>query len=766
VDEMAVIDIKLSQKVVNQMGGFDQQGSNISTLFGIVVDGNNYITENSNWAYSGSIKGNTLSMNLGGGATLKYTGTMTPDFAGSYYGSAVASSRIVNMPKYFKETVTGNLHYDYFASPNYFEYIPTQTSTINTYKLETYQNNASLGKSSYSLAGAVTINSVNGEIAGSLSNLTVEASKVGKTEIVGNFEVSGDQDDPYSSAVTGLLTQYNVTYIDKSYRKISGNFNIESDSRLDDSIFADQSNFSGDDTISVLLPKIIYSNYRINSGDGNDVITVGGGGGGGRIVINAGGGDDEITINDATPSIDGGDGNDVVKSSHVSIDLRNYTGVENITLLGGKALSGTGNGEANIITGNKANNIIDGQGGGDTLEGGAGNDTYIVYGDGETIIDSSGVDHVRSYASWILVEGLENLTLIGDGAFNATGNSGKNTITGNTLDNVLSGEAGNDVLIGGAGNDTLDGGEGADKMIGGTGDDVYVVDNAKDIVVEKNNEGFDAIETTLNNYSIAKMSAIEKLIYIGINNSTMVGNQGDNIIEGGAGNDTLNGGSGADTLVGGDGNDLYIVDNVNDIIEELNGQGVDLVHTTVTYTLQDHVENLTLIGKKAINGTGNSLDNHIIGNGGSNILNGGGGDDLLDGGSGNDLLIGGDGDDVLIGGLGRDTLTGGDGVDSFRFSTSLGKTNIDTITDFEVGVDRIELDRKIFKKLMGKENLEDHFVIGGTGVKALDVDDHIIFNTETGALFYDSNGSAKSGAIQFATLVGVTDLSASDFWIV
>ena len=116
----------------------------------------------------------------------------------------------------------------------------------------------------------------------------------------------------------------------------------------------------------------------------------------------------------------------------------------------------------------------------------------------------------------------------------------------------------------------------------------------------------------------------------------LTGNSGANVLTGLAGNDTLNGGAGADTLVGGAGNDTYVVDNAGDVVTENADEGTDTVQAAVTYTLAANVENLTLTGNGNINGTGNALDNVIIGNSGNNILAGLGGSDTLDGGTGTD----------------------------------------------------------------------------------------------------------------------------------
>lgn len=132
------------------------------------------------------------------------------------------------------------------------------------------------------------------------------------------------------------------------------------------------------------------------------------------------------------------------------------------------------------------------------------------------------------------------------------------------------------------------------------------------------------------------------------------------------GNDLITGTAGADTLTGLNGNDTYTVNNANDVVVEKAGQGTDLVNSYITsYTLRDNVENLTLVGNTAVNGTGNELDNVITGNDVANVLDGGAGNDKLYGGAGNDTLKGGDGNDLLDGGTGADRLEGGAGNDIY-----------------------------------------------------------------------------------------------------
>lgn len=165
-----------------------------------------------------------------------------------------------------------------------------------------------------------------------------------------------------------------------------------------------------------------------------------------------------------------------------------------------------------------------------------------------------------------------------------------------------------------------------------------------------------------------------------------------------AGHDTLNGGAGADSLVGGAGDDTYIVDAAGDAIQEVAGEGTDLVQSGVSHTLSANVENLTLTGAANINATGNDLANILVGNGGSNFifaaagndkLDGAGGADTLQGGLGLDTLTGGSGDDRLHGGAGSDLYIGGAGKDVYVFER--GQVAGDAIQDFAKG-DKIQLD--------------------------------------------------------------------------
>ena len=224
------------------------------------------------------------------------------------------------------------------------------------------------------------------------------------------------------------------------------------------------------------------------------------------------------------------------------------------------------------------------------------------------------------------------------------GTSGANTFNGTAGDDTANGLGGNDTLNGNAGSDLLIGGAGADRLNGGAGSDTLFGD---------------------------------------------------------AGNDILDGGGAPDEMIGGRGNDTYYVNFAFESVVELMNEGTDRVFASASYALFDNVENLTLTGSAAIDGTGNDLANILTGNAAANILDGlagndtlrgNGGNDTLLGGAGLDQLLGGGGADVLDGGEDNDTMTGGGGADTFRMGANFGQ---DQITDFDSnptgGQDRINV---------------------------------------------------------------------------
>ena len=235
-------------------------------------------------------------------------------------------------------------------------------------------------------------------------------------------------------------------------------------------------------------------------------------------------------------------------------------------------------------------------------------------------------------------------------------------------DKILTGTAGRDTLIGLSGNDTLyglggdddlDGRAGVDSMVGGSGDDVFHVDRADDVVVENPGEGSDIVYATA---SYVLPVNVETL-YLQGSALSATGNAGDNVIRGTSGDNRLDGAAGADTLIGGGGNDTFVVDNVGDAIDVAFGT-VSTVEASISWTLQEGLQNLRLTGLASLFATGNSQSNSLTGNAADNRLDGLGGTDSMAGGAGNDIYVVDTALDVVIEGAGG-------GVDTVESSVTL-----------------------------------------------------------------------------------------------
>lgn len=378
---------------------------------------------------------------------------------------------------------------------------------------------------------------------------------------------------------------------------------------------------------------------------------------------------------------------------------------------------------------------------------------YDAHGDpvGMTLTGTAGADVINLDAGQLLT---------------VDGGAGNDSITGSSGDDVLLGGLGADSLIGAAGSDLLDGGAGADRLSGGAGDDVYRVDNVADVLTEATGGGDDMVESSV---SWILAANFEHLSLTGSNNINGTGNAQGNVIVGNSGNNVLDGKAGADVMSGGAGNDTYVVDNQGDYVDEQAASGTDLVSSSVSFTLGDHLENLTLTGNTAIDGNGNSGGNALLGNGADNALDGAGGDDVINGQGGNDNLSGGAGNDILTGGLGNDVLTGGADSDVFVFSAAPSAANVDTITDFSHADDVIYLSKSVFGGLTGIPNFTlptEQFRSGAGVTTAGDADDHIIYNTTTGDLYYDKDGAGGISAVKLALLIGhPPTVDATDFFV-
>ena len=496
-----------------------------------------------------------------------------------------------------------------------------------------------------------------------------------------------------------------------------------------------------------------------------------------------------------TEKADGG-AQDVLQLRMSDAAIANFSGAAAVTLganlewldaqnTGNLAITLNGNAVSNRIIGNAGNNLLDGKAGIDTLIGGDGDDLYILdnaaelalvqeeAGEGNDTLQIGYKNASRTEALSIDLSAgnlvnFENVTVTGTGLFNLTGNNLGNTLTGNASANVISG---------GSGADTLDGKNGGDTLTGGAGHDTYFVYSDKDRVIEEVNGGIDTVNVMAyakNTYSLE--ANIENAVAYSKAAINLTGNALNNILTGNAAANILDGGEGADRLVGGKGNDTYIVDNLGDVVVEEANEGLDTVKSSIDYSLTANVENLTLTGSGAINGTGNALNNLITGNGLANVLEGGAGVDTLIGGAGNDtyvvdLIVKGSGtkatvalEDTVVekAGQGDDTLVlhmGTDAINVFtgKAAVTLG-ANLENLDASDTGNLNLSLTGNAGNNLI-IGNLGDNTLNGGAGDDQLQAGAGGL-NTLIGGLGADTMfGNSGKDTFKFNTLkeLGLND---------
>lgn len=323
----------------------------------------------------------------------------------------------------------------------------------------------------------------------------------------------------------------------------------------------------------------------------------------------------------------------------------------------------------------------------DLVFGTAASDAFRT-GDGDDVIaDDGGNDIVEAgLGNDLIYTGIDN-DIINAGAGNDTvfAGAGNDVVFGDddtgSGDDLIMMEDGNDVAFGGGGNDFISGGLGNDVLSGNLGHDRLFGEDGWDALFGQ--EGDDEL----------------------------FGMAGNDLLDGGAGNDVLAGGAGDDAMEGGTGDDTYAVDSAADTITEQAGEGTDTVNASISYTLADTLENLTLTGAGHLGGTGNAADNVLVGNGGANTLTGLAGNDVLDGGLGADLMRGGTGDDTYFVDNAVDQVveSAGEGTDSVRsrISTALS-AHVENLT--LVGINAID----------GTGNELDNVVVGNSAANRLD----------------------------------------------
>jgi Ca2+-binding RTX toxin-like protein len=434
------------------------------------------------------------------------------------------------------------------------------------------------------------------------------------------------------------------------------------------------------------------------------------------------------------------------------------------------------NGEVSEVILDPRGNLINGTAFRDALISRVEGATVNGFGGNDTIVGLDGDDHLNG----------------GNNRDSIKGGAGADSINGSFGDDTLDGGAGIDTVRGGDGNDlfmfrqgdnsgnghVVDGGSGVDTLLvhssvdftttaftsieglefarntGSPKTAIFLAEQignglAADLAINGSGGRTDILQINMDTLDSMDFSNLvftdfvfagnekDRVRVLGDNdNETINGSDVVDIVAGRGGDDQLSGGEGWDRLYGGLGDDNYYVDHWREAFERYN-QGTDTVHSSVNYVLGSHIENLVLTSGGRAFGLGNSLANTIEG---------------------------GDGNNILDGMRGNDTLTGGDGADAFRFSTKLHATrNVDVITDFDIVADRFRLDDAVFTGMTVGTLRGFAFHIG---TEAHDANDRIIYDSASGNLYFDADGTGAGKQILFATLAPGLALAAGDFTII
>lgn len=484
-------------------------------------------------------------------------------------------------------------------------------------------------------------------------------------------------------------------------------------------------------------------NDRLEGKSGEDRLY----GGSGNDKLVGGDGDDYLRDDAGRDDFIGGNGVDTVSywghKNGVNVNLKTgknssadtYSSIEN--LYGSDLASDTlyGDNYDNLLYGAAEDDRLYGYSGNDTLKGGDGNDYLRDESGRDVFFGGSGQDTV-SY--WGHKSGMTaNLTTganSGGDSYDSIehllgSNIADDKFYGNSYGNNLDGAGGDDVLFGYAGNDVLVGREGTDRLYGGTGSDTLTGGDGNDYL--RDESGLDVFDggagqdtasywghqagVSVNfltgvNSSGDTYFSIENLLGSNVANDTLIGDHGDNrldgaggsdvlhgndgadyivgrrgddSLEGNSGNDRLYGGSGTDTLRGGDGDDYLRDESGRDIFD--GGEGQD------TAAYWGHSSGVTVNLETGANSSGDtyiSIENILGSNKADDHLTGDAQNNYLRGAAGNDTLIGGSGADTLRGDSGNDVMTGDDGGDLFVFHNSFGQ---DVVTDFDVSQDVLDV---------------------------------------------------------------------------
>ncbi|MEH2422438.1 MAG: calcium-binding protein [Nostoc sp.] len=499
-------------------------------------------------------------------------------------------------------------------------------------------------------------------------------------------------------------------------------------------------------------------------------------------VINGQGGNDKI---------DGLSGNDILRGGAGNDTLIGGTG--NDTLVAGtrnNSLGGTGDNNSNInyllgdnlLSGGDGNDFLFASGyydyndglniyytyasGNNTLNGGAGNDTLNVDAStGNNLLNGGAGD------TWLYAYGStgDNLLNGGDGynLFYIANSSGNNTLIGGAGNNDLVADysTGNNLLYGGdssnyfsiqraSGNNTLVGGASGDVFLNwySTGNNLLDGGTGNDLLDYRGSSAIGKITSTYNaTTNIGSITAGTSVVsYKNIEQLEITGTEYDDYILGSNGNDTIDGGDGGnDTIDGGAGNDLlsydfdyYLSEGITSTFNAITNIGSIRIGTNVVS--YKNIERLKI--------TGTEYNDKIVGSNGNDTLNGGN--------AGNDTILGGAGNDILTGGNGNDILYGNGGTDTFAFNNY--NEGVDIIYDFNATNELIQVSANDFGGGLSPGSLSaNQFTIGASATTS---NQRFIYDSTTGALFFDQDGSASGFTqVKFAQLSTGLSLTKNNF---
>jgi Ca2+-binding RTX toxin-like protein len=566
-------------------------------------------------------------------------------------------------------------------------------------------------------------------------------------------------------------------------------------------------------------PEFTIGDDSLSGGAGDDTLD----GGRGNDTMDGGEGDDTFLYsfeddygNDVATGGAGVDLITIFNLSAVAVDLAAgtmtggelggagsvaFSGIENFEARGvGSSIIGDAGGNLLIGAngdfsgpGTNANDTINGAGGNDTLTGNSGADRFLF----DQAPGAANADTITDFEINLddLVLDLEAMPALGSPGPFAAGDDRFHAAPGaaggaDAEDRVIYNMSTGEVFYDADGN-----GSGMAQLIA-TLQGAPALSATDIVVVGEAEPGGSHIVGTEGDDNLIGTAAADLIEGLGGNDS-LFGGLGEDELRGGDGNDTLNGrddpgslgDSAADTLDGGMGDDAYLVYDLNDSILADPG-GIDTVFASRTpWTLGPGLDNLTMedsLSGGGFSGTGNDLDNVIVGSFEGGTMSGMGGNDTLRG-SHNSALRGGDGNDVLEGGrnlfgdAGDDiltpgasslgatfNLTGGTGADIFVLERAGAAPDSYVILDLASGVDTLRLDATEMPALGASGEFaagDARFAANGTGT-AQDASDRVVYNTATGELWYDADGNGGGGAALIATLQGAPSLAASDIEVV